>query len=471
MTIENLNANLITASPEEIIGYVSVNAQEIKLLFNNLESERHHLKECILLITRLNRLKENVVETEEIQFLFTCLAFYFKSIRKTSLITTCITHLKDSILKYRLQAWHKYNTYKFNASHANLFPQYLELLSSAASNDVEDYTEDVLLDLHYYYIEHSKIENFKVLFDDRDLLVQYPLLREYTINQDRFTYRTIKSGAVDKIYTPSKFAENLFAEKFINYIRHHGNTRWHEILLGYDSFTARRDIIQFGQADFDKRYKDLQPDEVVKLYCYFNMRKHFYSTLHLLEINPWINHMIMKGNTKFIDVGCGPATSGIALVDHLLEAGMPNNSFEYIGIDYYGSMLAAASDIMDNDEFDNSRASFLKSIDLIDLEDKDKTEAIFLNTCYLFASPTLEVDSLAADINTYLGNYGSIPKFLLFQNTTEPSKNIKYREFKKKLTEHKLLYADKIEVKYNNQRHGFWRPTTEMVSYEILKFK
>lgn len=470
MNVEELNGNIITASPEEIVDFVSENTQEIKLFFNNLVPNRENTKGCTTLIRHLNALKEADKETEEIQFLFTSLAFYFKSIKNTALITTCITNLKDSILKYRLQAWHKYRTYRYRNSHANLFSQYLELLSSAISDGYEDYTEDVLMDLHHYYSEYSSIDNFKALFDDAHLLDQFPLLSVYKLHQDAFTYRTIDSKTIEKIYTPSEFTEILFEEKFIEYIRNHSDTRWHKILLGYDSFMARRDIIQFGQADFDKKYRHLLPSEVVKLYCYFNMRKHFYSTLHMLEINPWIKNLMIEGKTKFVDIGCGPATSGIAVVDYLLSVGAPNNSFDYIGIDCYQSMLDAASDMMNNSVFDNKTAQFLNKINLIKVDDSENINAIFINTCYLFASPSLQVDELALDINTYLENYKEIPRFLLFQNTTDPSKNANYVDFKKKLIGHKVLNADQIEVKYNNQRGGFWPPASELVSYEILKF-
>ena len=255
------------------------------------------------------------------------------------------------------------------------------------------------------------------------MVTNFPILGEFNRRRGCLDYIVELHEAIDKIYTPSAFTEKLFANKFINYIRFHNSTVWNSILLGYDNFTIRSEIINFGQANFDKAYNELQPSDVVKLYCYFNMRKHYYSSLYLFERCSWIQNLInQKGCLKFIDLGCGPGTSGVAMTDYLLSSSSLNKNFDYIGIDCYKSMISAASDMMDNPVYNMCTLKSFKQR-LGDLEEADfiNVNSILINACYLFSSPSLNVISLASEINGILSSYNQVPRFLLFQNTIPPS--------------------------------------------------
>ena len=278
--------------------------------------------------------------------------------------------------------------------------------------------------------------------------------------------------SVDKIFTPSPFTETLFTDKFIDYIKFHDSTLWNNVLLGLDTYTIRSEVINFGQANFDKPYKNLQPSDIVKLYCYFNMRKHYYSSVYLFERCSWIKKLANNvGCLKFIDVGCGPGTSGIALTDYLLSIESLNQQFDYIGIDYYDSMLKAAEDLMTNAVYNKcNNIVFTKSISNLQSVDFNNANSILLNTCYLFASPTLNIDLLSTEINSLLATYSLLPRFLLFQNTTDESKNNNYKLFKTKIMKHEVLLSEKITIKYNNQRNSFYPPVHESVYFEVLKF-
>jgi hypothetical protein len=174
---------------------------------------------------------------------------------------------------------------------------------------------------------------------------------------------------------------------------------------------------------------------------------------------------------KFIDVGCGPATSGIALTDYLLSIKNSKQQFDYIGVDYYESMLTAAADFMTNSVYKEcTNNDFIKSITEIKKDDFSNANSILLNTCYLFASPTLKIDLLATEVNNLLNVYSSLPRFLLFQNTTDEAKNINYELFKTKILKHDVLLSEKVTIKYNNQRNSFYPPVHESIYFEVLKF-
>lgn len=473
MTLEELKTKSLQCDLGELNEFVSIKRNEIKLLFSNISNDSFVTKECIELIRSIHSKRKNGIGASGIQFLVTSLAFYFKSANKPEYVQTCVTNLQDNLLKFRLLAWFQYKfEYTQTKSHISRFPQYLDKLSKAVSDENEDYTDEVLSDLDSYYSNFSHIDGFQEQFNDHNLITKYPILSEYNKRKGDLEYRLELHESVDKIFTPSPFTEKLFTDKFIDYIKFHDSTLWNNVLLGLDTYTIRSEVINFGQANFDKPYKNLQPSDIVKLYCYFNMRKHYYSSVYLFERCSWIKKLANNdGCLKFIDVGCGPGTSGIALTDYLLSIESLKQQFDYIGIDYYDSMLKAAEDLMTNAVYKKcNNIVFTKSISNLQSVDFNNANAILLNTCYLFASPTLNIDLLSTEINSLLATYSLLPRFLLFQNTTDESKNNNYKLFKTKIMKHEVLLSEKVTIKYNNQRNSFYPPVHESVYFEVLKF-
>src|SRR6202034_144038 len=85
---------------------------------------------------------------------------------------------------------------------------------------------------------------------------------------------------------------------------------------------VRANAIQRGLADFTKgfAYKDeieLSARQVVLSYCHINMKRHFFSALlHFQAQSGFLKKYFEKAQRiVLIDVGCGPATAGLAFAE------------------------------------------------------------------------------------------------------------------------------------------------------------
>ena len=107
------------------------------------------------------------------------------------------------------------------------------------------------------------------------------------------------------------------------------------ISLGYPFEKIRNDVLKKGLTDFskgfrDEKFGDLTPDDVVLLFCYVMMKRHFFACMatfesHATKIN---RHLGRKMPTVVVDFGCGPGTAGFAFADLF-----PGQIFDYIGVE------------------------------------------------------------------------------------------------------------------------------------------
>ncbi|PXY46498.1 hypothetical protein [Flavobacterium hydrophilum] len=483
MTIVQFHSEVLQINEIQLIDLISKNKRELKLLFINLEIEPSNteLLGQILVHLSAQELTDNARNSEEIQFLFTELAFYFKRNNNQGFVVYALEVICDSVLKNRLNAWIQIKQYSDIESNVLMFEEYLKKLSTAITDGVENYENEVLRDLNNYYVatielfneknRQELLEKFNELFTSEELQNVFPILKYYDENKFQFSGEIQIKEIAYKIFEPSLFTESLFNDKFLNYIRHHSSTNWHRILLGYDNNTIRSQIIHFGQTNFDNGYKELKASDVVKLYSYFNMRKHYYSSLSLFERFDQFNKLYKSnGIIKFIDIGCGPATSGIALIDYLSSIGNTPVSFDYFGVDYYKSMRDEAKIFMDNSLYTSvSHEEYITSLNDFDFDWLANANSIFVNACYLFASDSLDEIELAKSVQNIKKAKPDVPFYFLFQNTTNPLKNTKYFKFKNQFANSKELLTENNTIRYNNKRNSTFPPESETIFFEILE--
>lgn len=226
-------------------------------------------------------------------------------------------------------------------------------------------------------------------------------------------------------YKPSENLKNLFEELVIQPFNNHPPTQaWVTEVKNKNNVYHRKTILKRGRADFDMPFNGLSPEDKVLLYCVYYMPMHLYSSYHIFSSKlslPVSNKVI------FIDLGCGPLTSGIAY----WAATRPSN-ITYIGIDRSQAMLNKALEI--NNNFNNENRDLLfYDFHLIsdynqlpcylsshvEIGNPDDTIIIF-NFCYILASHTFDqnetLDSLIGVINRIANEYEKYKICGVYQN-------------------------------------------------------
>ena len=483
MEIKYFLERFLQLSITEMISFVSENRRSLKLLFINAPNNVEVVEELRKILSYLSRLmvsaSVNQKHTPEIQFLYAELGLYFKRNDNYSGVSNCIGKIMPSVLKNRLDAWIHYQLYNDISDHINSLPKYLEKISAALNDGDETYENEVIRDINTYYLYAVKnlselgseveLEAFQSLFNSDEIAIEYPILVFYRDNRDQFDLNLEPNELVNKVFEPSLWADRLFKQKFLDPIKRHPETVWYHILMGYTFNEIKSTIINFGQTDFDKEVLGLSGLDMTQLYAYCNMRMHFFAALHLFERSDIFATLYKSpGTVKFIDIGCGPATSGLAFIDHISERTGEVVSFDYVGVDYFAKMRAGAEYFMNNDVFQKKEhAVYLKRLDELDFGIMEKANSIFINTSYLFASEYLDEAELARDVLSLRRSNPDCPCYLIFQNATGAKKNAKYFEFKKHVADFKTIYTGNPQIPYSNQRNSY-SSTPQQVFQEIL---
>ena len=121
-------------------------------------------------------------------------------------------------------------------------------------------------------------------------------------------------------------------------------------------------VLERGSTDFDRPYKDEQSKHKVRAYIHYYMERHYQDNLNAFEsfATVFLNYYLHK-QAVFIDFGCGPMTSGFALLKHLNKLNA-NEKMLYCGVDISNEMRQEAQLINAKYEL-FANAKFLSSIE------------------------------------------------------------------------------------------------------------
>ena len=402
------------------------------------------------------------------------------------LATTLVADLPTSPSKYRLEALLEFvGLDDVRTGYLDKFSRVLELLARSTSS-LEDQNERELLQILIFFYNNAKhvltvkynlihvFEKVKVLFLSTELRDKYPFLVHPVF--DALITETDPFGLLLQTVprnrlNPSNRVANIFSSINEEYFGHPQVSAASDQIFGYPTRTILDAVILHGRADFRTGHNHITSDEKVLLYCYFNMKMHFFTSYAVFQIiGNSLNSLFTRPNFAplFIDLGCGPMTSGIALADMLyVLTGMPAK-FTYIGIDISNAMINRARSF-ENSSLFPSESSFHYYSNWNDLTPKilgelsGKDTPIIFNASYLFASTSLDPVDLAQFVARFSKSYNNI--YFIFQNPTLTIRNTKYYQFKDLLS-FEVIKSGIEQIQYRSSKS---HESHQDVFYEILK--
>ena len=257
-------------------------------------------------------------------------------------------------------------------------------------------------------------------------------------------------------------------------------TSFPELILGQTNDYIRNNVIEYGRANFETIYKpslfaqELSIEDKVNLYCYYNMRKHYFSGLAIFNTcrNLFeLQFSLTEGRITFIDFGCGPLTSGLAF-NQSYKGSHVDYALRYVGIDISDGMLNKAKEFAKSGLFPtNTSFQFVNAFKTVDQDLLDEwfrfSNTVVLNFSYLFANLNLEqVQELVQDINSMVERYPLNRYLLVYQNPIHRHYN--FGKFKKQLRHlEKSIVRRSETVSYRNASQSTY-DKTESFTYEIL---
>ena len=410
-----------------------------------------------------------------------------------STIDHLLSYLPESSVKYRLKALSQIqNIDNIQSDYINFFPQILYFLEKPMNLEEENHSRKVVDFLIYYFQKAenklrsrnylAEFEKLKESFSSPENIQNFHFLGHVSIQElisGRYPHGLeIENLALTVLY-PSPIMESHFKYNINKPVLSHKDSEGTLVLMGYDKMTVLNDILNRGKTKFDESYEGLEPSDKVLLYCYFNMKKHFFTSIAVFK-KLWKSLHEIFTNKKylpvFIDLGCGPLTSGLAMAELFEnETGEPLQ-VNYIGIDISEAMIEKAKEFSHSDLFHiDSTFSFYNSWNDIPtetlIEFAGKNNPFFLNASYLFANLSFDiVENLAKFVSNLTAEFKNV--HFIFQNPDRADRNESWLHFKKQLKFEEINNDEKVaHVVYRTSRTTMREPGEEDVYYEILTLK
>jgi hypothetical protein len=278
------------------------------------------------------------------------------------------------------------------------------------------------------------------------------------------------------VYEPEQNFASVFDKVVIQQIKADSRTQYPQILYGYTNDYIRNNVIEYGRTNFDQATLEHSSADKVNLYCYYNMRKHYFSSLAIYKsFQDFFKTTFTNSNNRiaFIDFGCGPLTSGLAFQQSFVS--IPNFHFDYVGIDISTAMLNKAREFSVSGLFSrDTKFQYVKSLNDISESYWESvftlSNTVILNFSYLFGNLSKDdTEKVAIKINELLDKYPLNKFVLVFQNSAMEKRNRSYVIFKKLVPRLQSVteYAKTERVVYRNAVMSNF-DKSEDVYYELL---
>ncbi|MFL5766101.1 MAG: AAA domain-containing protein [Bacteroidia bacterium] len=304
--------------------------------------------------------------------------------------------------------------------------------------------------------------------------VEGVIKNEIKYNQD---YDLNEFNTEGKVYQPELRFKDAFESAIITPIKNHPNTSsYPKFVLGYDIDYNRNVVVEHGRANFAANLISHTAEERVLLYCFYNMRKHYFTQLAIFDTfkEEFLFQLEnSKHNFTMFDWGCGPGTCALSL-QSFFNSNNKKLLTNYIGIDLAEPMLKMGTTFLKSDLFSDTVK--YKLVTHSSKIEKALLDEIFrsisfcmFNFSYFFGNiDNHKAKLLAEELNKIKEQYPLNRYYITFQNSSLEGRNTSYRVFKKTLKSFREVVKRTETVSYKNNELSNY-DSSEMVYYEILE--
>ncbi len=273
----------------------------------------------------------------------------------------------------------------------------------------------------------------------------------FKIKKDRFVaghfavpqYDTEELDLSKATFTVSKAYNDAYTKHVLQPVREESGDEWPSKVFGHD-MVENLNAIGYGRINFTNQLQmfdevHMSPERQVLIYCYYIMRQHYCSSRNLYSsYKDWISAQIssVNGRVQMIDIGCGPATCGIAFAE-IYKPEAPD--MVYTGIDISTEMKRMGRKLIDDvfhgklyyqmiDSFNALGESFWDGC-------SELPSLVIINLSYFFSNVTSQfAERLAIQISEVMKKY-PLNKYVFFIQHSECDKELNsYRVFKQVLS-------------------------------------
>ena len=278
-------------------------------------------------------------------------------------------------------------------------------------------------------------------------------------------YETQDIDLSKAIFTTSDEFDKVFNEYVLCPVRQDKRTIWPSQIFGNDIQT-NLNAIGYGRINFTNQLKMfddyvMSPDRQVLIYCYYIMRQHYCSSMNIYRsYKDWISAQIssVSGRVHMIDIGCGPATCGIAFSELFLTEAP---SMVYTGIEISSAMKLKAQELLQG--LHNGRLNIQMKSSFKELNHEfwqgcsELSSLIIFNISYFFSNvPPKFTEELAQQIKRVLIDF-PLNKYVFIIQHSDIDRNLESFKVFKKVLEHNVniikhekdYFAYKLNYKEN----------------------
>jgi len=253
-------------------------------------------------------------------------------------------------------------------------------------------------------------------------------------------------------------------EPFTN---HQTTESWNYYAVNKDKNYHRGSILDQGRADFTEDHQENGSQLVLSntdseiLYRYYYFQFHYTSSLYIYELGVnYLRPRIENNEFVFIDIGCGPFTSGIAFKE-FCTAQQIETTMEFNGYDIAQVMINSGIAIAQhsNDIHFVSQNNFHLDYRLLNQLIINNEKAIIVNICYFLSAKTLNIEEFLNVMEIFFTNNTDNQILIIYQNPEGASINRNWQLFKQRFNNFRTLETnhDNLHVKFDDVV-GSWHP-------------